>query len=52
VSQPWRIRTLRYRGRPIEIAQALTGHEAVEAMRAHPDTAVILLDVVMETSLS
>jgi CheY-like chemotaxis protein len=46
------LRTLRYRGRRIEIAQALTGREAVEAMRAHPDTAVILLDVVMETSLA
>jgi CheY-like chemotaxis protein len=46
------LRTLRYRGRRIEIAQALTGHEAVDAMRTHPDTAVVLLDVVMETSFA
>jgi CheY-like chemotaxis protein len=43
------LRGLRFRGRSVEFATALTGEEAVEAMRTRPDTSVILLDVVMET---
>ncbi|MBI4640021.1 MAG: response regulator, partial [Candidatus Tectomicrobia bacterium] len=44
------LRDLNYRGRSVEFATASTGREAVEAMRARPDTSVILLDVVMETA--
>ena len=36
-------------GRTIEFLSAYSGKEARELMVAHPDTAVILLDVVMET---
>jgi CheY-like chemotaxis protein len=44
------LRGASFRGRPVEFAEAATGKAAVEDMRARPDTAVILLDVVMETS--
>jgi CheY-like chemotaxis protein len=40
---------MRHGGRPVELQVATTGAAAVEAMRADPDIAVILLDVVMET---
>jgi CheY-like chemotaxis protein len=43
------LRGMRFRGRPVEFATALTGEAAIEAMRARPDTSLILLDVVMET---
>ncbi|HEV3496454.1 MAG TPA: response regulator, partial [Actinomycetes bacterium] len=42
-------RGMRHGGRPVELVTASTGAEGVEAMRADPDIAVILLDVVMET---
>jgi CheY-like chemotaxis protein len=38
------------RGRPIEFISASSGEEAIRMMQAHPDVAVILLDVVMETN--
>ncbi len=38
-----------YAGRPLEFVDAYTGVEAKQAMKDHPDTAIILLDVVMET---
>lgn len=43
------LRNLKYRDRGVELAFASTGREAVEFMRSRPDTAVVLLDVVMET---
>ncbi len=43
------LRGLKYAGRSVEFTTALTGKEAVQALREFPDTAVILLDVVMET---
>jgi CheY-like chemotaxis protein len=43
------LKGMRHGGRPIELIVASTGAGAVEAMRAKPDIAVILLDVVMET---
>jgi len=39
----------RYRGRALEILSAHTAAEAREVMVHHPDVAVVLLDVVMET---
>jgi response regulator RpfG family c-di-GMP phosphodiesterase len=36
-------------GRPITLLQANSGAEAVAAMRENPDTALVLMDVVMET---
>lgn len=36
-------------GRKIEFLGAHSGQECMDALRAHPDTAVVLLDVVMET---
>lgn len=36
-------------GRPIEIIQGYSGGAGRNLMKRHPDTAVILLDVVMET---
>lgn len=44
------LKNLKYEGRGVELAFAATGAEAVEFMAQHPETAVILLDVVMETS--
>ncbi len=43
------LRGMRYRGRDVEFAESKTGAAAVEDLRAHPETAVVLLDVVMET---
>ena len=37
------------RGRPIEFSHAYSAHEARNVLVANPQTAVILLDVVMET---
>jgi len=39
-----------YDGRGLEFIHAYSGKEARETISAHPDTAVILLDVVMETA--
>lgn len=36
-------------GRPIDFVHAYTGAEAVRCMREHPDIALVLMDVVMET---
>jgi response regulator RpfG family c-di-GMP phosphodiesterase len=38
-----------FNGRGIELLSARTGVQAVEVLRAHPDVALVLLDVVMET---
>jgi len=43
------LRGMRHSGRPVELVVATTGAAAVDAMRAEPGIAVILLDVVMET---
>ena len=43
------VRGLTYAGRDVELLSAMSGTEAVETMRANPDIAVILLDVVMES---
>lgn len=43
------LRGMHHAGRPVELVLAATGEEAVATMRAQPDIAVILLDVVMET---
>ena len=39
-----------YDGRELEFIHAYSGKEAREMISAHPDTAIILLDVVMETA--
>ena len=44
------LKGLQVRGRKIQYLSATTGEEAVRMMQAHPDVAVILLDVVMETN--
>jgi response regulator RpfG family c-di-GMP phosphodiesterase len=36
-------------GRPVTLIHARSGAEAVARMREHPDTALVLMDVVMET---
>lgn len=38
-----------FKDRPLEFLDAYTGAEACAILQAHPDTAVIFLDVVMET---
>ena len=43
------LRELRYRGRPMEVWSAYSAAEGFEMLLAHPDTSMILLDVVMET---
>jgi len=42
------LKGMKFDGRDIELVSARSGQETVETMRAHPDIAVILLDVVME----
>lgn len=43
------IRDIRYKERRLELMSAFTASEAEALLRQHPDTALILLDVVMET---
>lgn len=38
-----------YDGRPIEFFSAGSGKEAIQRLEEHPDTAVIFLDIVMDT---
>lgn len=38
-----------FKGRPLEFLHAYSAREACEILAAHPDIAIILLDVVMET---
>ena len=38
-----------FQGRPLEIIQGYSGDDARRLIKEHPDTAVLLLDVVMET---
>jgi len=38
-----------FEGRPVEIVQGYSGGACRHLMKKHPDTAVLLLDVVMET---
>lgn len=40
--------SMRVHGRPIQLLHAYTGAESVEVMRAQPDIALVLMDVVME----
>ena len=44
------LKGLKFGGRGVEFEAIHSGKEAVEAMRKRPDTSVILLDVVMESS--
>lgn len=37
-----------FEGKPLELLHAYSGAETVELLKEHPDTALILLDVVME----
>jgi response regulator RpfG family c-di-GMP phosphodiesterase len=39
----------RFEDRPLEFIHAYSGREALETVQQHPDTALMLLDVVMET---
>src|SRR5438552_2082364 len=43
------LKGVRHGSRGIELGSAVSGREAVEFLREHPYTAVVLLDVVMET---
>lgn len=43
------LRDFMYQGRGVEFIDAFSGEETAELLSQHPDTAVILLDVVMET---
>ncbi|MCX4244157.1 response regulator [Paraliomyxa miuraensis] len=43
------LKGLRWKDTRVEFLMATSGAEAIEQMRANPDVAVILLDVVMET---
>lgn len=42
-------RSYEFEQRPVELISALSGREAREKLNRHPDIAVVLLDVVMET---
>ena len=43
------LRDVHYRGRPLELLSAYSAKEGFAALRDNPDTAIVLLDVVMET---
>lgn len=43
------LRSMRHHDLPLTFLRAFSGAEAVELMRANPDVAVVLLDVVMES---
>jgi CheY-like chemotaxis protein len=43
------LKGLKHGGRAVDLLGAASGKEALELMRKHPDIAVVLLDVVMET---
>jgi len=43
------LRGIEYKGRGLELLSAHSGQEGFELLRKHPDTALVLLDVVMET---
>ncbi len=43
------LRQVQYRGRGVELVQATSGAACVADLQAHPETSVILLDVVMES---
>ena len=43
------LRGFRLEDRPLQFVHAYTGAEGVEAARSHPDLALILMDVVMES---
>jgi DNA-binding NarL/FixJ family response regulator len=43
------LRNFSYRGRGLEFLSAYSAAEAKDVLRSHPDTALVLLDVVMET---
>lgn len=44
------LRRFRYQNRRLSFLSAYSGQAAIELLQAHPDIAVILLDIVMETS--
>jgi len=44
------LKGLEYKGRKVELLDAATGRDAVNAMQRNPEIALILLDVVMETN--
>lgn len=43
------LRGVRYRNRPLELLSAHSGSEGFAMLAEHPDTAIVLLDVVMES---
>jgi len=43
------VRNFQFEGKPLIFLSAYSGEETLHLLREHPDTAVILLDVVMET---
>ncbi|WP_160169818.1 EAL domain-containing response regulator [Marinospirillum insulare] len=43
------LKNMRFKGRRLEFIDAYSGEEAYYLLQTHPDTAVMLLDVVMET---
>ena len=43
------LRDIHYKNRPLELLHAYSGAEGFHLLRAHPDTALVLLDVVMES---
>ncbi|MDY6937615.1 MAG: response regulator [Cyanobacteriota bacterium] len=46
------LQDLTFEGKPLRFLSAYSGEEAKQLIRAHPDTAIVLLDVVMETENS
>jgi len=44
------LRRMTFGERPVELASAYSGTEAIDDLRAHPETAVVLMDVVMESN--
>ena len=43
------LKGVRFLGRPLEFLDAYSGEETLRVLQEHPDTAVLFLDVIMET---
>ena len=44
------LRRFRFQGRRLSFLSAYSGQAAIDLLQSHPDIAIILLDIVMETS--
>lgn len=46
------LKNFQFDNRPVELLAAYSGQETIDLLQEHPDTAIILLDVVMESDMA